>query len=94
MGAVTPFTDLHVIKIAEATPLIDSFVGFWKDTPVDETQALKKDWYFGRRSERHPCRWFWSSVIILWDGRIVPCCHDMQGKIIIGNIKDNTLEAI
>ena len=109
MGAVTPFTDLHVIKIAEATPLINSFVEFWKDTPVDqitvksfstragqvdETQALKKDWYFGRRPERHPCRWFWSSVIILWDGRIVPCCHDLQGKIIIGNIRDNTLEEI
>ena len=104
-----PFVDLHVIKLEEAKPQIDDFIEYWSKTPVDQitvksfstragqvnaSQASTKDWYFGKRSKRYPCRWFWSSVIILWDGRVVPCCHDMQGKIIIGDLKKQTLEEI
>jgi len=36
----------------------------------------------------------WSSLGILWDGRVVPCCLDMNGEYVVGNIYEHTLEEI
>ena len=27
-------------------------------------------------------------VVVLWDGRIVPCCHDCDGELVMGTIRD------
>lgn len=27
-------------------------------------------------------------AVVLWDGRIVPCCHDCDGEVILGSIHD------
>jgi radical SAM protein with 4Fe4S-binding SPASM domain len=35
-----------------------------------------------------------TSVAVLWDGRVVPCCHDYNGAIVLGNLKHNTLKEI
>ncbi|MEK0337891.1 MAG: radical SAM protein, partial [Nitrosopumilus sp.] len=104
-----PFTDLHVIKLTESLPLIDKFLSYWKTTPIDQITlksystrggqvkqnlAKTENWYYGKRNKRYPCMWFWSTVIILCDGRVVPCCHDMQGKIILGDLTKNTMQEI
>lgn len=41
-----------------------------------------------------PCFWLWSSMVILWDGRAVPCCMDYDAKSLLGNIRDKTLAEI
>lgn len=109
LNSATPYTDLHVIKLDESLPLLGKFREFWQKTNVDqitfksystrggqvnESLADSKNWYYGQRKTRYPCSWFWSSVIILWDGRVVPCCHDMEGKIILGDLKKNTMSEI
>lgn len=33
-------------------------------------------------------------VSILWDGTVVPCCHDYNGEIVYGNLRQQSLEQI
>jgi len=109
MTSTSPFVDLHVIKTIETKPLLKEFTNYWKETSVDqitikafstragqvdEKQAEEKDWYYGKRLKRYACQWLWFGVIILFDGRVVPCCHDMEGKMILGDLKTHSMSEI
>ncbi|MCF3165782.1 SPASM domain-containing protein [Streptomyces violaceoruber] len=41
-----------------------------------------------------PCSRPWKSVAVLWDGRVVPCCHDYDGELVLGDLRKETLEEI
>jgi radical SAM protein with 4Fe4S-binding SPASM domain len=47
-----------------------------------------------RKPIEHPCVRPWFIVSVLWDGRVVPCCYDYDGKYIIGDLKTESLEQI
>ncbi|UCH95441.1 MAG: SPASM domain-containing protein [Candidatus Aminicenantes bacterium] len=34
------------------------------------------------------CTFPYYFAVVLWDGRIVPCCHDYDGEVILGSIHD------
>jgi len=36
----------------------------------------------------------WTSVTILWDGRVVPCCFDYDGKCLLGDLREASLREI
>lgn len=40
-----------------------------------------------------PCPVRWQSISVLWDGRIVPCCRDYDGDLVIGDAHHDSLEA-
>lgn len=42
----------------------------------------------------YPCFFLWSYMAVLWDGRVVPCCADLNGKCIVGDAKKDTLAHI
>lgn len=51
----------------------------------------------GRQHEtsiRFLCTYPFSSVCVLWDGRIVPCCRDAHGRFVLGNISETPLAEI
>jgi radical SAM protein with 4Fe4S-binding SPASM domain len=33
-------------------------------------------------------------MVVLWDGRVVPCCYDYDGKYVLGDLRQNTLAEI
>jgi radical SAM protein with 4Fe4S-binding SPASM domain len=39
----------------------------------------------------HPCHRLWSTLTILWDGTVVPCCFDFHGKLPVGNVRERSL---
>lgn len=41
-----------------------------------------------------PCSRPWASVVILWDGRVVPCCHDYNAEMVLGDLRHETLREI
>ncbi|GIH11882.1 radical SAM protein [Rugosimonospora africana] len=41
-----------------------------------------------------PCSLPWSSVAVLWDGRVVPCAHDYDGLVVLGDLRERTLAEI
>ena len=47
-----------------------------------------------RTIKRSPCFYFWETLIILWDGRVVVCCQDLLGELVVGNINSQTLTEI
>jgi radical SAM protein with 4Fe4S-binding SPASM domain len=40
------------------------------------------------------CRWPWTSVTVLWDGDVVPCCFDFDKRYVLGNVASEALAAI
>ncbi len=43
---------------------------------------------------KHPCYWPWRDIVVLWDGRVVPCCWDYDGKVVLGDLNKQTLKEI
>lgn len=43
---------------------------------------------------RLPCSEPWNQLTILWDGRVVPCCYDHDGKIILGDLNRQSIKEI
>jgi radical SAM protein with 4Fe4S-binding SPASM domain len=40
------------------------------------------------------CWRMWQGAVITWDGRMLPCCFDKDGKYTMGNIREYTIPAI
>lgn len=40
---------------------------------------------------RPPCFYLWKSMIALWDGKVVTCCRDYDGKIVMGDLNKEKL---
>lgn len=38
-----------------------------------------------------PCSFLWSSLSVLYDGTVVPCCIDFRGSYPLGNVKNKKL---
>ncbi|MCX7972946.1 MAG: radical SAM protein [Candidatus Aminicenantes bacterium] len=36
------------------------------------------------RARRTPCRDLWRLLVVLWDGRVTPCCVDYNGELVLG----------
>jgi radical SAM protein with 4Fe4S-binding SPASM domain len=42
----------------------------------------------------HPCKHLWQSLVVTWDGRVVPCCYDYDAKLVLGDLKTQTFAEI
>lgn len=42
----------------------------------------------------HLCSYPWRSVVVLWDGRVVPCCRDADGEMVLGDLNQQTLAEV
>lgn len=47
-----------------------------------------------RTGPRRPCLALLRTITILWDGRVVPCCMDYDGKLILGDANKQTLSEL
>jgi radical SAM protein with 4Fe4S-binding SPASM domain len=43
---------------------------------------------------RNRCRRIWSSIVVTWDGKVVPCCYDKNADHQTGNILEDPLSEI
>lgn len=42
----------------------------------------------------HPCKFLWESVVISWNGLVVPCCFDYDAKLALGDLNTQSLDEI
>lgn len=47
-----------------------------------------------RTGDRVPCWVLFHQMMILWDGRVVPCCSDYNGKQVLGDANKETLKEV
>jgi radical SAM protein with 4Fe4S-binding SPASM domain len=86
-----------------ATPGIDAF--FWKPygtfsgdidrlntlaSPTDAVNLMRhyKDLF------KVTCDFPWRRMVITWNGQVVPCCHDFDVKMPLGDVNTSTLQEI
>lgn len=53
-------------------------------------RSFEKNRYKERR-KYSPCSHLWSSLAIRWNGDVVPCCRDLQGGMVLGNVNNESL---
>ena len=95
----TTFVQVQFIATPENDGTWPAFREMWTSTPgVDQVifrnershagQRVRHDSYQVRDGDRLPCRYLWESLVVLADGRVVPCCKDFDGKEVLGNVFD------
>ena len=95
------------VEIADYDNLEAQKRAFYKEfegLPVDEFFSKKPNTWGSEFSgttlfkhQKHdekysPCGHLWSTMTILWDGTIVPCCFDFFKTYPLGNISEQTLD--
>lgn len=82
--------DPCVRSVAEGKALLPEDRRYWfYDEEAFDNGILKP-----KHLPDNECTWIWNSVTINWDGSVVPCCRDPNGKHIIGNVFEKPLAAI
>jgi radical SAM protein with 4Fe4S-binding SPASM domain len=89
-------------SIDGATPYLGCFSNFGGNIPQINQALLELQSINGQPDEdkrikkynSYRCYYPWHSVSILSDGRVVPCCRDMNGTYILGDLNNQTLEEI
>ena len=44
--------------------------------------------------EIYLCNYPWRSVVVLWDGRVVPCCRDHDAALVLGQLQGQSLREL
>ncbi|WJS05545.1 radical SAM protein [Roseibium aggregatum] len=104
-GATTHIT-LQLISMRENADEIPNFLKLCRELGVDRGVVVDVGrWDFtddkiAELGEFDPvmhdgfCTRPVESVAVLWDGRVVPCCHDYDGAEVLGNLRTQTLDEI
>jgi MoaA/NifB/PqqE/SkfB family radical SAM enzyme len=99
-----PHTTVQVIEFDGAAVEVDvkaRFMEEFKDSPPDRIQIIPPHSFGGRflqidraRGSRYmPCTFPWYALTVLWDGRVVPCCVDVWGDMVLGSFgKDRLID--
>jgi radical SAM protein with 4Fe4S-binding SPASM domain len=97
---------LQMIAMRVNQAEIDEFLTYCADVGVDRGVVVRlgrwdfDDSYVATLGEHDspgytpPCWLPQTSVVVLWDGRVVPCCHDYDGQVVLGDLNTNTLAQI
>ena len=81
----------------------NKFLKFWKDKEVfayiksqDNRWLYENDKDLKSKSHysKQYCEYPWLSLSIMADGNVVPCTQISNHEIVLGNVKENTLEEI
>ncbi len=63
---------------------------FW----VYDEKAFEKGLLRPKIVPRNRCWWIYYSTVITWNGDVVPCCRDVHGDYVMGNILNQALSEI
>lgn len=97
---------LQMISMHANDAEADAFLAYCADTGVDRGVVVRlgrwdfDDAYVATVGEptspgyTAPCSLPWQSVAVLWDGRVVPCCHDYNGAEVLGDLTTSSLDDV
>lgn len=95
--------DLQMVSMARTQESIEEFKSFWEskgvnvyikhffpypDVKHEEFKVEQEDTFF------KGCTFPFTSMSIMKDGSVVPCCSDYNGEINLGNVNTNSLDEI
>ena len=56
-------------------------------------KLVQGKWQIKKKIKNH-CWRLWNSIVITWDGKVVPCCYDKDAKYMFERIQNSTLNNI
>jgi radical SAM protein with 4Fe4S-binding SPASM domain len=94
LGVDYPKIRIQTVMLPEIGPIFDDYKKFWVER-VEEVDFLDYKQMKGKRKAvPYPwaCPQIWQRMAMWWDGTILPCNHDDEGLIALGNIDMITIE--
>ena len=107
-GSSKPFIILQIVRQRQNEHEVEAWLSKWRGYHGVDRLKVKSYVSWDGREEKinnlriEPktadpslvCDKPWTSVAILWDGRVVPCCFDYDGIMTLGSLADQSLEEI
>lgn len=92
------FITVSIINMNETSGEIEEFKKYWRPR-VDRVLDVKYNTWIGSVRERIevgrgfncPCKMLWDQMVILQDGKVALCCLDYDGRVIIGNMQNESI---
>jgi len=79
----------------EFKKLVKKLDSFQSIVPHDWDGSKKfKDLKIKKESKKSFCHFIFNSLAIKWDGKVVACCNDLNGRIIIGDFIKQSIKEI
>lgn len=67
---------------------------FVKTFAVTDPEEVPRDPRYQRRLHLKPCTDIYRAIFVYYNGDVVPCCYDIEGKAIVGNLARQTLTEV
>ncbi|MEI7905469.1 MAG: radical SAM/SPASM domain-containing protein [Candidatus Firestonebacteria bacterium] len=95
---------LSCVRLEKNKDEVRKFNEYWKGKadeilkPIPENWSgnmdQKSPWKYDFKKKMWPCRGMWDSLDFTWDGRVILCCRDYDGAVIIGDISKSSVKEI
>lgn len=94
-----PFTVIQFITMAENEKEVGLFLKKWKGKGANVVRikpkiALKDKDKKGKVKVTPYCFHIFRSLNVYWNGTVAPCCEDVHGRYLLGNVKKESLKEL
>ena len=96
LGVEYPKVRIQTVMLPELEETFDEYKKFWAER-VDEVGFLDyKEMKIKKRNIKYPwaCPQIWQRMAIWWNGTILPCNHDDDGLLVLGNVRTSTIKEV
>lgn len=100
LGATHPSVYVQFVEMEDNFSQIEDFKKYWSNKGAIVKTRPKVTWagtvkpFKMVEKERHPCHWGMQSFNILWDGKVVLCAVDYDGKFIAGDVSKESIREV
>ncbi|MCK5236784.1 MAG: SPASM domain-containing protein, partial [Deltaproteobacteria bacterium] len=101
LGSRSPEVGLIYVETPENEHETKDFINKWQGRVDSIDISSYHNWAGGLGTEgvasdkrRFPCLRVWQTFTVLWNGEVSLCCMDYDGKVTLGNVRDNTIKEI
>jgi radical SAM protein with 4Fe4S-binding SPASM domain len=84
----------HEIEAARAMSAEIGLNFFVKSFAVTDPEAVPRDARYQRQLHLKPCTDIYRAIFVYYNGDVVPCCYDIAGKAIVGNLGRQSLTEV
>jgi organic radical activating enzyme len=100
--SVAPFLRLQYVDAANDKRDARLFWKYWRGR-VDEVIYMRANDWAGQVPLKRmspacpnasPCRFLWTSMVILWDGTVPLCCLDSSATNVLGRVGDTSISTV
>lgn len=84
----------HEIERARAMAAELGLTFFVKTFAVTDPEAVPRAPQYQRKLHLKPCSDIYRAIFVYYNGDVVPCCYDIAGKAVVGNLARQTLTEV